>query len=355
MTLSPDKIRIVFLGTPAFSLPALEVLANATEIDITAVVTQPDRPAGRGQKLTPPPIRTRAEQLGLPVFQTVSIKKDEDLKAHLRSLSPDFLVTIAFGQILTQDILDIPAIGTVNAHASLLPEFRGANPIQQAILAGKTETGITTMLTELGVDTGPMLLKHVLSIGEDETMGELTERLSQAAGPLLAETLTGLKSGLIHPREQAHDQATHAPKCRKEDALLDWTESAVLIHRRIRACNPAPGATTFLARPESEPGDGERIKLLRASLPGNGDKSRTGKPGEILDITAEGLLVATGPLGEETLLIRSLQPAGKREMPARDWFLGCFQNGSRNVASGEKRPLACFQTNAQMLPTPQPL
>jgi methionyl-tRNA formyltransferase len=347
-----DKIRIVFLGTPAFSLPALQILADAPEIDIAAVVTQPDRPAGRGRKLTPPPVRMRAEQLGLPVFQTVSIKKDEDLKAHLRALAPDFFVTIAFGQILTQDVLDIPAIGTVNAHASLLPELRGANPIQQAILDGKTETGVTTMLTELGVDTGPMLLKRTLAIGGDETLGELTDRLAQVAGPLLAETLIGLKSGAIQPRTQSHDRATHAPKCRKEDALLDWTEPAERLHRRIRAFNPAPGATAFLTG--ANPGDSaERIKLLRATVfpslsnPPNPDSGHDGEPGEIRGVTPDGILVATG---RGTLLIRSLQPAGKREMPARDWFLGCFPGAARS-ASGETHPLARFQ----VAPTPQPV
>ncbi|WP_373532370.1 methionyl-tRNA formyltransferase [Vampirovibrio sp.] len=341
-------IKIVFLGTPAFSIPALKALVADDRIEIAAVITQPDRPAGRGQKLTPPPIKTLADTLGLPVFQTVSIKKDEPLKAHLKSLAPDFLVTVAFGQILTQEVLDIPKMATVNAHASLLPEFRGANPIQQAILQGKSQTGITTMLTELGVDTGPMLLKHTLTIGPEETMGQLTERLSESAGPLLVDTLVGMVNGSVQPEVQAHELATHAPKCQKEDAILDWQASADQLQLKIRAFNPAPGAATFL--------EGERVKLLkvRTYQPPAADHSpdqssdqseemiNTGQPGQILAIIETGLLVQTG---QGTLEILSLQPAGKKEMPARDWALGYFKavNGTRQ--------LGCFSPH-QSAPLP---
>jgi len=338
---SNRKIRIIFLGTPAFSMPALQTLATDPRVEIAAVVTQPDRPAGRGQKLTPPPIKTLADQLGLPVFQTPSIKKDEPLKQHLQELEPDFLVTIAFGQILTQEVLDIPKIATVNAHASLLPEFRGANPIQQAILQGKTETGITTMLTELGVDTGPMLLKHVLTIGEEETMGELTERLSQVGGPLLAQTLVGMASGTVQPEVQPHEQATHAPKCRKEDALLNWQESAPELQRKIRAYNPAPGAACFI--------NNERVKILRARayqapMPTNSEENlKSGPAGQIMAMMESGLLVQTG---EGILEIISLQPAGKREMSARDWAQGYFK-----PAVDGTRTLGRFSAEAS---TPQP-
>jgi methionyl-tRNA formyltransferase len=330
---SSDTLKIVFLGTPAFSCPALQALAAHPRLSIAAVVTQPDRPSGRGQKLTPPPVRILAEQLGLPVFQTPSIKKDEALKVHLRALAPDFLVTVAFGQILTREVLDIPKIATVNAHASLLPEFRGANPIQQAILQGKAETGITTMLTELGVDTGPMLLKSILPIGEEDTMGEVTERLSHLAGPLLVDTLTGMADRHVQPEVQQEALATHAPKSQKEDALLDWAAPAVLLQRKIRAFNPAPGAATFL--------HGERVKVLRASMPDasalgehSKDFLKSGQPGEILAIMEAGILVGTG---DDPLLVRSLQPAGKREMPARDWALGAFKTGENG-----KRELGRF-------------
>lgn len=330
-----EQIRIVFLGTPAFSLPALQALVDDSRIEVAAVVTQPDRPAGRGQKLTPPPIKTLGEQLGLPTFQTASIKKDETLKAHLKSLAPDFLVTVAFGQILTQEVLDTPKIGTVNAHASLLPEFRGANPIQQAILQGKAETGITTMLTELGVDTGPMLMKHVVQIGENETMGELTQRLSLAAGPLLVETLVGMKNGSVQPQTQAHEQATHAPKCAKEEAILNWQEPVSILHRKIQGFNPAPGAASFLGS--------ERIKILRSQQANSKVSIKSGAPGEILAIIETGILVQAG---DATLEVTSVQPAGKREMPARDWALGAFK-----ADADGKRALGAFQAQVS---TPQP-
>ncbi len=321
------KIRVVFLGTPAFALPALEALHAAPGIELLAVVTQPDRPAGRGQKLMPPPVRTLAESLGLPLYQTPSIKKDQELKDRLRALQADFHVTVAFGQILTQEVLDIPRLGTVNAHASLLPELRGPNPIQQAILQGKAETGITTMLTELGVDTGPMLLKHAVTIGPDETMGELTRRLAEASGPLLVETLTRLAAGNLTPQVQDDALATHAPKCDKDQALLDWTEPAALLHRKIRAFNPAPGAATFW--------QGERIKLLTSHLPGKAeDFLKPAGPGEILAIIESGIRVQTG---DGVLEIRTLQPAGKREMPARAWAAGALGKPRADL------PLGCFE------------
>lgn len=341
MTPDSGNIKIVFFGTPAFSLPALQALVDDARIEVTAVVTQPDRPAGRGQKLTPPPVKTLADTLGLPVFQTTSIKKDEPLKQHLRELAPDFFVTVAFGQILTQEILDIPKVATVNAHASLLPEFRGANPIQQAILQGKPETGITTMLTELGVDTGPMLLKHTVAIDLQTTMGELTEQLSRAAGPLLVNTLVGMTEGSVQPQPQPHELATHAPKCQKEDAILNWQEPAQQLQLKIRAFNPAPGAATFL--------NGERMKLLRAQVytPSTGAHSeeilKSGQPGQLLAIIETGILVRTG---DGILEIQSLQPAGKREMPARDWALGMFKS-----AGDGKRALGCF-TNESAAPQP---
>jgi methionyl-tRNA formyltransferase len=347
MSTDSSKIKIVFLGTPAFSLPSLQALADDPRIEVMTVITQPDRPSGRGQKLTPPPVKLLADQLGLPVFQTPSIKKDDFLKHRLRELAPDFLVTVAFGQILTQEILDMPKVATVNAHASLLPEFRGANPIQQAILQSKTETGITTMLTELGVDTGPMLLKHSLTIGADETMGELTERLSQVGGPLLVETLVGMVDGTLKPETQPHEQATHAPKCQKEHALINWAESAEQLQIKIRAYNPAPGATSFI--------NGERVKFLRAKVyqPETDAQAeahseeilKDGPPGQILAImeTGTGILVRTG---NGVLEVTSLQPAGKREMPARDWAQGYFK-----PSSDGKRTLSGFLTQVS---APQP-
>jgi methionyl-tRNA formyltransferase len=325
---TPSPISLVFLGTPVFACPALRTLSQDARFQVKAVVTQPDRPSGRGKKLTPPPIRTLAEELNLPCFQTVSIKKDTDLQAHLSSLMPDFFVTVAFGQILTQAVLDIPHLGTVNAHASLLPALRGANPIQQAILLGHPVTGITTMMTELGVDTGPMLKTIQVNIGDTESLGELSERLSQASGPLLVETLQGLANGSLIPKPQEHALATHAPKCLKEQAILDWNEPADLVKRKIFAFNPAPGAVTFL--------NGERLKVLHAQpAPLDTDTLDSQNPGQIMAVIENGILVACA---DAPLLLTSIQPAGKREMSARDWAMGQFK--------GERHPVMSFDTKA---------
>jgi methionyl-tRNA formyltransferase len=308
--------NVVFLGTPAFALPTLKALYAAEGFHIAAVVTQPDRPAGRGNKLTPPPVKVLTEELGdIPLFQTVSLKKDQVLLNHLKDLKADFWVTVAFGQILNQDILDIPVIATVNAHASLLPEFRGANPIQQAILQGKKETGISTMLTELGIDTGAVLSKVTVNIETQDTLGSLSDKLAEAAAPLMISTLRGMLGGTIVARPQNHEQATHAAKCQKEEALLQWENSAEVLQRQIRAFNPVPGATVFF--------QGNRIRLLSSRCLMTEELNQdipTGiLPGDIVSTSDSGLVVQTGQGLLEILL---LQPAGKREMLATDWAKG---------------------------------
>jgi len=321
-------ISLIYFGTPAYACPALQILAKDTRFKVLAVVTQPDRPSGRGKKLTPPPVRVLADELKIPCFQTASIKKDADLQAQLRALSPDFFVTVAFGQILTQAVLDIPQKVTVNAHASLLPLLRGANPIQHAILEGHDKTGVTTMITELGVDTGPMLKKEEIEIASSDSLGELADRLAEINGPLLVETLLALHSGALEPETQDDALATQAPKCPKELAILNWTESAEILQRKIQAFNPAPGAVTFLGE--------ERIKILRAEL-SEASLEKT-SPGDIVAITDTGLLVACS---DAPLLIKSLQPAGKKEMSAKDWARGFFK--------GDSKPKAAFSANQASL------
>lgn len=337
---SPAVSNIVFLGTPDFALPTLSALYEAEGFHISAVITQPDRPAGRGKKLTPPPVKVLAESLGdIDVFQTESLKKDTVLLAHLKGLSPDFFITVAFGQILNKEILAIPTFGTINAHASLLPEFRGANPIQQSILQGKTETGITTMLTERGVDTGPILKHTSLTIDNQDTLGTLSEKLSKAAAPLVIETLRGLLAKTVTPVAQNHDISTHAPKCSKEDAVIQWTEPAQTIQQKIRAFNPAPGATTFFKQ--------DRIKLLSSQCVTTAENSRLENPavspGHIIGISESGIQVQTGA---GMLEILTLQPAGKKEMPAKDWAKGNLQE----LFSSKERLVStifCFQPEAQ--------
>jgi methionyl-tRNA formyltransferase len=289
-------------------------------MDVLGVLTQPDKPAGRGHKLQPPAVKAHLLEHAplIPVFQPKSLRKDAERIQWLRDQAPDVLVTIAFGQILSQEVLDIPKLGTVNVHASLLPELRGPNPIQWAILQGKTETGLTTMLTDIGVDTGAMLLKHSVPIGPDTTALELTQELSASAGPLLLETLRQLRAGAISPQPQPHDRATHAPKLSPEDAQIDWSLPAGQLHNRIRGQQPWPGAYTFLG------GERFKITLTRWSEGLNSETNlKNEAPGSILDIMKEGILVQTG---QGALEILRVQPAGKREMSARDWANGFLKN-----------------------------
>lgn len=324
--MTTSKLKLVFMGTPFFSVPALQFLIagiekNELPFEIALVVTQPDRPAGRGQKLTPPPVKQHAERVGLPVVQTQSIRKDEALQARLRELQPDVFVTIAFGQILSQEVLELPRLGTVNVHASLLPRWRGANPIQHAILAGDTTTGLTTMLTELGVDTGPLLLKDELTIEPNENAVQLTERLSQQAGPLLAKTLMGLADGSVTPTPQDDALAVHAGKLSKDDAVIDWQQPAQTVHNRIRGQQPSPGAVTFL-------GD-KRLKLIASRVATNEEivnnpvKSQPAGTIETGNTPMKGILVHCGE--QTALVLEVVQPESKPPMNARDWARGTLK------------------------------
>lgn len=313
-------LRVVFLGTPLFSVPTLKALLASNEVEIIGVITQPDKPAGRGHKLQPPPVKELVEESGIPVFQPKSLRKDTAVLDWLRAQKPDYLVTIAFGQILSQEVLDIPTCGTVNVHASLLPEYRGPNPIQWALLQNKPETGLTTMLTDIGVDTGDMLLKETLPITPEDTLGGLTVKLSEMAGPLLIKTLVGYKNGAVQRTPQPHDQATHAPKLSHEDALLNWGLPAGELQNKIRAQQPWPGTFTFF--------QGERMKITQSRTPhaepDSENNLKNSVPGAILGIMKEGIRVQTG---QGFLEILRLQPAGKKEMSARDWANGALRQG----------------------------
>lgn len=272
---------------------------------MVAVVTQPDRPAGRGLKLTPPPVKRAAQKLGLEVFQPRSINRPEAL-GYLRGLSPDLMVVAAFGQLLKREVLGLPRRGCINIHASLLPKYRGAAPIQWAIIRGERWTGVTTFLIDEGMDTGPILLQRAVRIGEDETAGELEARLARLGAELILETVEGYLGGGIRPKPQP-EKGTLAPKIREEDARIPWGEPARAIHNLVRGLNPAPGAyTTFRGR---------RVKVYRTRpLP----EPVPGSPGEIIPHRKR-LLVATG---EGTLEILSLKPEGKREISGVDFLNG---------------------------------
>ena len=313
-------IRVVFLGTPDFSVPCLQALLDAPDIDVIGAVTQPDRPSGRGHKLKPTPVKTLAQSHGVTVQQPKSLRKDADVQAWLRDQAPDFLVTIAFGQILPQTVLDIPAHGTVNVHASLLPRYRGANPIQRAIVEGCTTTGLTTMLTDIGVDTGDMLLTTEIPIGPDDTAMDLHDRLSQAAGPLLLTTLRGIIDQSLSATPQPHDQATHAPKGSRDDATLDWTMDAATLHNRIRGQQPWPGVMLT--------SEGQPLKILKSRhlTEDAMDFPEKAQPGLLYRLAIDGRIAVKTPTG--WLEWVTVQPAGKKPMPARDWANGLLARGA---------------------------
>lgn len=303
-------MRIVFLGSGAFAIPGLEALLDAGH-EVAAVVTQPDREKGRGQALAPPPVKPAAEARGLAVLQPRRVREPE-AQAALRALAPELQVVIAFGQILPRAVIDIAPLGTVNVHGSLLPRLRGAAPIQWAIARGETTTGVTTMLIDEGLDTGPTLLSRPLSIAPDETAAELEPRLARLGAEVLVETLVGLGAGTLSPVPQDHSRATHAPILKKEDGRVDWTRTAVETANRARGFTPWPGAFTFL--------DGRLLKLVRVrALPGRPAPEGLA-PGSVLDVRRDAVHVACG---DATLLeVIEVQPESRRAMPAAAWAAG---------------------------------
>jgi methionyl-tRNA formyltransferase len=235
-------MRLVFLGTPSFAVPTLEACVAAGH-EVVCVVTQPDRPSGRGRHVAAPPVKESALRLGLDVYQPERVRRPEAVE-HLRSLAPEAMVIVGYGQIIPQVIIDLAPLGIINVHGSLLPKYRGAGPVQWAIVNGETTTGVTTMKIDAGLDTGDMLLKAETEIGPDETAPELAHRLSIMGAHLLVETLDRIHE--IQPEPQDNAQATHAPLLKKEDGLIDWSVSALRVHNRARGLQPWPGAyTTF--------------------------------------------------------------------------------------------------------------
>lgn len=298
-------MRIAFMGTPEFAVPSLEALV-AGGYEVVGVFTQPDRPKGRGNKLAPSPVKECALKLGIPVFQPVRIRKDgvEDLKC----LKPDLCVTAAFGQILSQEILDIPPLGTVNVHASLLPRHRGSAPINWCILMGEEKTGITTMLTDKGIDTGNILLQRELAILPGETAGELSARMAQLGAQTLMETLCLIQPGKCCPIPQNEVEHTYEPMLKKEMGQIDWRKSAREIVCQVRGLIPWPGAYT--SYPEGI------LKVWKAEA----DMSLSGLPGQVLLADAkQGLAVAAG---EGAVRIITLQSPGSKQMDAKNYLRG---------------------------------
>ncbi len=295
-------MRVAFAGTPAFAARALEALAAARH-DIALVLTQPDRPRGRGLRLVPSAVSDAARSLGLAVFQPETLR-DERAQARLREAAPEVLVVAAYGLILPQAVLDIPPRGCLNIHASLLPRWRGAAPIQRALLAGDERTGVCIMRMEAGLDTGPVLLERPIGIGARDTAGTLTERLAALGAEAIVEALARLDR--LEPRPQDAGAATYAAKVAKEEALIDWTRPAVQLDRLVRAFDPVPGAETTL--------DGERLKIWRAE-PASGK----GSPGEVLEASGDRLRIACG---EGALAVRELQRAGGKRLATKHFLQG---------------------------------
>ena len=299
-------MRIVFMGTPDFAVPSLQALLDAG-YDVVGAFTQPDRPSGRGNRLTACPVKQLALERGVPVYQFEKIRRREGREA-LEALAPDLCVTAAFGQILSQRILDIPKMGTVNVHASLLPRHRGSAPIVWSVKMGDEYTGVTTMLTNAGLDTGDMLLSRSTRIGDTETAGELTERLSRMGAELLIETVRGLESGSISPIPQNEAEATYEPMLDKEMARIDWSMTSGELDRFVRAFNPWPTAFTQY--------NGMTLKL-HAVRPVAGMR---GRPGEILlSDGKKGLVVACG---EGAVEILTLQAPGGKALETKAYLRG---------------------------------
>ena len=296
-------MKIVFMGTPDFAVPSLQALLDAGH-EVCAVYTQPDKPQGRKQILTAPPVKELALQQGIPVYQPATLK-NEDEQAKLRALAPEAIIVVAYGKLLPKAVLDIPPRGCINVHGSLLPRWRGAAPIQWSVIAGDEKAGVTTMRMAEGLDTGDMLLTYETEIGTRETAGELFDRLAQAGAELLVRTLVELDS--ITPRPQDDSQSCYAHMLDKQMAVIDWTQSAHEIDCLIRGLNPWPVALTTLA--------GARLKIYAAE-----PVSGTGKPGEVLESDPKkGLTVACGA---GALALHEVQLVGGKRMKSADFLRG---------------------------------
>ena len=303
-----NRISIVFFGTPDIGLPSLEHFYNSDKFDILAVVTQPDRPSGRGHKLTPSPIKVFALDHNLPLFQPKSIRKEPEIIEALKELKPDFFVTFAFGQILSQEVLDIPKYETINLHVSLLPKYRGANPIQRAIINGDKETGICTMITELGLDCGDICMKEPIEITPNMNCVELFELCASHSPELLEKTLFGIKEGTLVPQKQCEDGVCFADKLQKEECQIDWTKSAQKIHNLVRGVYKCPGAFFIY-----------QDKVIKVMETTPLEEDLDGSVGEFVRISKSGIDVKTG---NGILRLIRVKPEGKGEMFAKDWANG---------------------------------
>lgn len=304
MTETP--LRILFMGTPDFAAATLQALLSGPDT-VVAVVTQPDRPKGRGKKLTPPPVKVLAEEAGIPVLQPTRIKTQE-FRDELAAYCPDVTIVAAYGRILPLSLLTLAPHGCINVHGSLLPAYRGAAPIQWAVINGDSKTGVTIMQMDEGMDTGDILLTATLSIGDEDTAGTIFPQLAELGGATLLKALSLLKRGELTAIPQDNSKATVAPMLKKEDGRIDWQKSARQIHALIRGLDPWPSAYCFL--------HGTRFRLFRPEVV---HQSTDAEPGTVISADKRGLLIATG---RDCLLVREVQPEGKKRMPVESFLCG---------------------------------
>lgn len=304
--IDPRTLRTVFMGTPEFALGTLAELLSFG-LPLIGVYTQPDRPSGRGKQLTPPPVKQLALAHGLPVYQPLKLRLPEVVE-ELRALAPELIVVVAYGQILPKSVLEIPRYGCINVHASLLPRYRGASPINQAILDGATETGVTTMVMDVGLDTGDMLVRRVTPIGPDETAGALHDRLANLGRDAMRETLERLCAGTLVREPQDDALSSYAPMLKKEQGRIDWSRPAAELHNLVRGLDPWPGAYTLLA--------GEPLKVARTRP---AETPPPAPPGTVLAADRDGVRIACG---QGVLTVGELQLPGRKRLPAADFLRG---------------------------------
>lgn len=298
-------MNIIFMGSAAFAVPSLDAIHNSGH-KIVLVVAQPDKPAGRGRRLTSPPVANEAKQLGLPLYQPKSVRAAKVIEK-LGSYKPDMIVIVAYGKILPKEILEMPKFGCVNLHGSLLPKYRGAAPINWAIVNGETESGVTTMFINEEMDAGDILLKKSVQIGDEDTAITLYDKLAQLGAKLITETISKIEKRTIKPERQNHSQATFAPILKKEDGLIDWGRNAKSIHNLVRGMQPWPYAYTHL--------DGKLLRILKTFVT---DEESTDTPGTI-HLKSSQITVSTG---DKMISIEELQLEGKRHMETKDFLNG---------------------------------
>ena len=308
-------MRILFMGTPDFALPTLRALCENGH-NVVGAVTQPDKPKGRGHHMMPPPIKVYAMEQNIPVYQPLTLK-GEEFAALLAELDPEMIVVVAYGKILPQSVLDYPKYGCVNVHGSLLPEYRGAAPMQRAIIDGKKVTGITTMLMAAGLDTGDMLLRAEVPIGENDNFEDIHDRLSECGADLLIKTVEGLEKGEIVPEVQDDSLSTYAAKIEKSDCLLDFSKDATVLHNLIRGLSPIP--LSFTHTP-----DGKLLKVVESRV-ADADKTVKALPGTVLSVGDDIKVVC----GKGILSFLAVVPEGKGRMAAADYVRG------RKIAEGD--------------------